>query len=142
VVRVLVFALALVTSPVGAVVCEVVCADHVVAIHHAPATEAAVEGHAHHGHMAMEAAAPAPRAKVTAPAGTSSEFTSQMEDCAPSSGQPATRRTPSTDSSCAPAADLVTTAVYSLALVRQHASGPPVWSAPPPPLLSTIPLRI
>jgi len=142
VVRALVFTLALVTSPVGAVVCEVVCAGGVGGHHAAPATDAAVEGHDHHGHMAMEAAGPAPRAKVTPPAGTSSAFTSQVEDCAPASGQPAIRRTPSTSHSCAPAADVVVTAVYSLALARQHTGGPPVWSSPPPPLLSTIPLRI
>jgi hypothetical protein len=142
-VRTIVLILALVTSPLGAAVCEVVCADHVAAGHHAaPVPEAAVTEHQHHEHMAPEAEAPA----SAAIAGPSTQATralhSPVEDCAPASGQPATLRSAATAGALAPPARIEGAAAHSLRPVRPLAGGPPSGSSPPPPARSTIPLRI
>jgi len=142
-VRAIVLSLVLVTSPLGAAVCEVVCVDHVAAGHHAaPVREAAVTEHQHHQHMAPEAEAPA----LAAIAGPSTRATralhSPMEDCAPVSGQPATLRSAATAGALAPPAGVEGVAAHSPSPARPLAGGPPPGSSPPPLSRSAIPLRI
>lgn len=143
--RVLVFTLALVTSPVGAVVCEVVCEGHAAAGHiAAPVTEARAEGHHQHGDATP--AAPAPggtrvgraRAPEVLPCG----MHSRVSDCAPSLSQPATLRTVVTLRLGGLTADPVDETIHFPGLERQRTGGPPVRPPLVPPLRSTIPLRI
>ena len=149
--RALVFTLALVTSPVGAVVCEVACADHAAAGHHAaPVTETVAEDHHHHGAVAPAAAAlfggtaldRARATEVPPDVLNSSELSNPDANCALPSGQPATLRTGVTSGVNALTANLVAATVHLLDLERRRTGGPPVWPPPAPPLRSTIPLRI
>ena len=142
-VRTIVLTLALVTSPLGAAVCEVVCADHVAAGHHAaPAPEAAVTEHPHHEHMAPEAQAPAAAAIANPSTQATRALHSPMKDCAPVPGQPATLRPAPSARALTPSASVEGATAHSLSLARPLAGGPPRWSSPPPPARSPIPLRI
>jgi hypothetical protein len=145
-VRTLVFILAIVTSPIGGAVCEVSCADHAVTGHQAaPAAAVAAEaasdempaGHHHHGQMSTETPASSQPA-----AGATVVLTSAGEDCTPISGQPATMRVVATHKELASAIAPTVTAACVIDRVGRDAGGPPVWSSPPPPSRSTIPLRI
>ncbi|MCC7184962.1 MAG: hypothetical protein IT185_01890 [Acidobacteria bacterium] len=135
--RALIVALALVVSPVGASVCEVVCG-----VPSSPAVASAptsVDDHAHHGHHA----APSPAATIVR-AATPDEVAMSIPaaDCDIRTTVPARLRTPFTDIVASSAA--LTSSVYGLDLAAvQHQRVTGVTPRPPiSPPHTLVPLRI
>jgi len=135
--RALIVALALVVSPVGAAVCEVVCGlPSSPAVASAPAS---VDEHAHHGHHA------APAAVTTFVRATSPDDVAMSipaADCDIRTAVPARLRTPFTDIVASSAA--LTSSVYGLDLAApQHPRVTGVTPRPPiSPPHTPVPLRI
>ena len=135
--RALIVALALVVSPVGAAVCEVVCG-----VPPSPAVTSAVasgDDHAHHGHHA----APAPATTIVRTA-SPDEVTISIPaaDCDLRTTVPARLRTTFTDLVASSVA--LTTSAYRLDLAPAHRASVTAVTPRPPtrPPHTPVPLRI
>jgi len=140
--RPLVFVLALLVSPLGVAVCEVVCGLPAHAAGHAPvpAETARVDAHAHHDHHQHHA--PLPTAPVAPVSDADGVVTLPGPACDPLSGIPARVRSPFSG----PDAHGVAVAHVASALDSQEQRYPRVVPAdtgpPDPPRHAPVPLRI